>query len=114
MHAVEAPADVGRELLRLGSGQEHTKVERTQKQAFWYPTLAVYQLAVHDRDLARGSAEVDEPKFQPEARGLGETYAFSRQSVGHDHRCWWNHGRMHVSSRPVRRRPRHGSCAGGT
>ena len=83
--AVHEPADVGRELLRLGTGQQHAVVERVQEALLADPAAPVDELAVHDRDLAGRSAEGDEPELHPEAKGLGE----------------WHHCLLHRSARPA-------------
>jgi hypothetical protein len=59
--SVQPPTDVGRYLLSLGSGQKHAEVQRPQELPLRNPTLPLDQLLVHDRDLARRTAEVDEP-----------------------------------------------------
>src|SRR5215203_2288755 len=69
---VQPPSDVGRDLLRLRTGQEHAEVERPQVLLLRNPTLPLDQLAVHDRDLASGTAEVDEPELHPEPESLPE------------------------------------------
>src|SRR5437667_379708 len=58
-YAVQQPAGVGGELLRLRAWQQHAEVERGEKAALLDPFLLVHQDAVHDRDLSRGTAEAD-------------------------------------------------------
>src|SRR5262245_29041282 len=55
--AMHQPADIGRELLRLGARQQHAIVERMQEPLFRDPTLLLDQNAMHDRDLSGGTAE---------------------------------------------------------
>src|SRR5262245_47247029 len=55
--AMHQPADIGRELLRLRARQQHAIIERMQEPLFRYPALLLDQNAMHDRDLAGGTAE---------------------------------------------------------
>ena len=50
--AVEQPAEVDRELLSLGSRQQHAVVQGVQEPAFAHPAKFVDQLPVHHRDLS--------------------------------------------------------------
>ncbi len=68
---VHEPSDVGRELLRLGAGQDHAVVERVQEALLRDPALRIDEIVMHDRDLAGGSAETDEAELQPVAKRLG-------------------------------------------
>jgi hypothetical protein len=43
-----------------------------QKPFFRDPPTLLYQLLVHDGNLASRAAEADETKFEPEPEGLGE------------------------------------------
>ena len=70
--AVQQPADIGGELLRLRAGQQHAVVERVQEAALGDPALLLDQDAVHDRDLAGRPAEAQERDAQPDAERLGE------------------------------------------
>ncbi len=54
------PTDVGRQLLCLGSRQQHAVVQRVQKPRFTDPLLLVDQNAMHDRNLTRGAAEAEQ------------------------------------------------------
>src|SRR5215217_3341381 len=67
---VQPPPYVGRDLLRLGTGQHHAEVERPQILALGDPTFPIHQLAVHDGDLSRRPPEVDEPELYPEPERL--------------------------------------------
>ena len=73
--AVQQPADVGGELLRLGAGEQHAVVERVQESRLVDPAAALDQFVVHDRDLARRAAETDE------ARGASRSAGLRRSSV---------------------------------
>ena len=70
--AVQQPADVGGELLRLGPRQQHAEIERVQEASLVDPPLLVDQHAVHQRDLARGSAEADAADLEPHPQRLPE------------------------------------------
>ena len=63
--AVQEPADIGRELLRLRSRQEHAEVEGVQEAALRDPLPLVDEDAVHQRDLPGRPAEADEPDRCP-------------------------------------------------
>ena len=82
-HLVQEPAEVDRELLRLRAGQQHAEVQSVQEPAVRDPATALHDLLVHDRDLAGGTAEVDEPELHPEARGFTERHAVLRRLVAH-------------------------------
>src|SRR6185503_15483786 len=71
-HAVEQPAGVGRELLRLRAGQQHAEVERVQVARLVDPLLLVDQDAVHERDLAGGAAETEAADLEPDAQRFAE------------------------------------------
>src|SRR5215204_1174786 len=85
---VQPPPDVGRDLLRLRTGQEHAEVERPQVLLLGNPPLLLDELAVHDRDLTCGTPEVDEaelypePESLPEAHGLGLHGTVLRNGLG--------------------------------
>ena len=55
--AVQQPADVGGQLLRLGAGQQHAVVHRVQEPALADPPLLVDERPLHDGDLAGRAAE---------------------------------------------------------
>ena len=55
--AVHEPADISRQLLRLGARQEHAIVQRVQKASFGNPAPFFDQLLMHDRNLPGGTAE---------------------------------------------------------
>ena len=66
--AVHEPADVGGELLRLGTGQHHAVVEGVQEAALGDPVHALDQVVMHDRDLPRRSAEAYPAELPPVAK----------------------------------------------
>ena len=70
---MEEPANIDRELLRFGSGQEHAEVERVEKTRLTDPAFLLDQLGLHDRDLPGRSAEANEPELEPEAEGFAES-----------------------------------------
>src|SRR5262249_33505365 len=82
--AVHQPADVGGELLRLGSRQHHAVVERVQEAPFRDPALLLDQLAMHDRDLAGWTAEADPAELPPVAERLGATRNLRRCRIHHE------------------------------
>ena len=67
---MQQPADVGRELGGLGTGQEHAVIQRVKESRLADPAPFFHQLGVHDRNLTGRSAEADEAKLQPEAQGF--------------------------------------------
>ncbi len=69
---MQEPADVDGELLRFRTGEEHAEMERVQETRLADPAAFLYELGLHDRDLAGGSAEADEPELEPEAKGFAE------------------------------------------
>ena len=76
--AVQEPADVDGELLRLRAGQQHAVVQRVEEPGVADPPAALDELVVHDRDLPGRPTEVDEAELGPEARGLPERNAVRR------------------------------------
>ena len=66
------PADIGRELLRLGAGQQHAVVQRVQEPALGDPALLVDEDAVHHRDLAGRPAEREHGDAQPHPERLAK------------------------------------------
>ena len=67
---MQQPADVGRELLRLGPGQQHAVVERVQEARLADPALLVDEHAVHQRDLTGRAAEAEQADLRPGAERL--------------------------------------------
>ena len=57
------PADIGRELLRLGAGQQHAVVQGMQEALLGDPVLALDQIGMHERNLARWTAKADETQL---------------------------------------------------
>ncbi len=70
---MQPPADPGRQLLRLGSGQQVAEVERVEIVLLADPVPLLDQLAVHQRDLPRRPAEAQQadPQEHPEQVGKG-------------------------------------------
>ena len=71
--AMQNPADVDRQLLRFGAGQQHAEIQGVKKLRFRNPFPALDQFLVHDRDLTGGTAETDEAQLQPEAQRFVES-----------------------------------------
>ncbi|MNF66516.1 hypothetical protein D3C84_483100 [compost metagenome] len=69
---VHQPADVGRQLLSLGPGQQHAVVEGVQKASLGDPAPAFDQFLMHDRNLPGRPAETDETKLEPEQEGFAQ------------------------------------------
>jgi hypothetical protein len=80
--AVHQPADIGRQLLGLGPGEQHAVAQRVQKPALADPFLLVDDDAVHDRDLPGRAAERHRRDAQPHAQRLAERDAVSREPPG--------------------------------
>ena len=76
------PADVGRQLLRLGPRQEHAIVERVQETALRYPFLLIDENPVHDGDLPGRSAKTQAGDAPPDAEGLAKGHAMASGSRG--------------------------------
>ncbi|MNM34316.1 hypothetical protein D3C81_449610 [compost metagenome] len=74
--AVHQPTDVGRQLLRLGAGQQHAVVQRVQETSLGDPASAFDQFLVHDRNLSRRPAETDEAELEPESKGFAQSDGF--------------------------------------
>ena len=70
--AVQQPAEVDRELLRLRPRQQHAEVERVQEPRLADPALLVDEDAVHHRDLPGRAAEGQRRDPQPDPHRLGE------------------------------------------
>src|SRR5262245_675800 len=87
------PADVGGELLRLGTRQQHAVIERMQEPVLRHPALLLDQDLVHDGDLAGGAAETQHGNPQPDAEGfpIGNAVAGkcagTHQSLRHINLC---------------------------
>ena len=71
-HAVQQPADIGRELLRLRPRQQHAEVERVQEARLVDPLLLVDHDAMHHGDLAGRAAEIDAADLEPDLEELAE------------------------------------------
>ena len=70
--AVEEPADIGGELLGLGTGEQHAEIQRMQEPVLRYPLSLVDEHAVHEGDLPGGPAEAKEADGRPDLRRLAE------------------------------------------
>ena len=83
-HPVHQPADIGGKLLRLGPWQEHAVVQRMEEPLLVDPAFLLDEHAVHQRDLAGGAAEIDEPDLEPDQQRLAEGNVFRevRRRVG--------------------------------
>ncbi len=80
---VHPPADPGRELLRLGTGQQMAEIERAQEAALVDPLALVDQLAVHERDLPGRPAEAQAADAREHADEFGQGYG-RRSDCGHE------------------------------
>jgi hypothetical protein len=58
--------------LRLGSRQEHAKIQRLREIRLSDPPPPLDEFAVHDRNLPGGAAESDAPELQPKPHRLAE------------------------------------------
>ena len=79
---VEQPADVDRELLGLGTGQQRAVVQGVQEAPLPDPALLLDQRALHDRDLAGRAAEGLQRDREPGARGLVQWNALDSCAQG--------------------------------
>ena len=66
--AVEEPAEVDRQLLGLGAGQQGAVAERVQEALLADPSAPVDDLGVHHRDLSGGAAEGLQRHQEPRLR----------------------------------------------
>ena len=128
---VQQPADIGRELLRLRSRQQHAVVQRMQEPAFGDPVLLLDQDAVHHRDLPGRAAEAEHGDPQPDPEGFAEADAVTGMPPACLLRssltalpCWWascgfrrmrrgtsDRRRRRAPCRPPAARDRHHTCA---
>ena len=72
LRAVQQPAEIDRQLLRLGAGQQHAVVERIEEPVFADPALLVDDDAMHHRDLAGRTAEAQRGDAQPDPDRIGK------------------------------------------
>jgi hypothetical protein len=79
---MQQPADVDRQLRRLGARQQHAVVERVQEARVADPASLLHQLAMHQRDLPGRSAEAQQPDPRPDPGGLAQG------GLGLDDGCW--------------------------
>ncbi len=59
------PADVRGQLLRLRARQHHAEIQRMQEALFRDPALSFDEFLMHERNLARRTAEAHEAEPQP-------------------------------------------------
>ena len=71
-YAVQQPAGIGGELLRLRPRQQHAEIERMQETRLVEPALLLHHDAVHEGDLRRRPAETGEPDPRPGRQRLPE------------------------------------------
>ena len=71
-HTMQQPADIGRELRCLGTGQQHAEIERVQETRLVDPFLFVDGHAVHQRDLSCRAAERQTADLEPDLEGFRE------------------------------------------
>jgi hypothetical protein len=76
--AMHQPADIGSELLRLGTGQQHAVAQRVEEPGLADPVLFVDDDAVHHRDLSGWAAEGQRGDAQPDAQRFAERDAMRR------------------------------------
>ena len=57
------PADIGRELLRFRSGQEHAKFQGMKEAPVRNPAPMLDQIAMHDGDWPAGTLKLIKPSF---------------------------------------------------
>ena len=70
--AMHQPPDIYRELMSLWAGEEHAVVERVQEAPLAEPMFFLDQYAVHDRDLAGGTAEAQRRDTNPRPECFAE------------------------------------------
>ena len=80
--AMQPPAEIGRELLRLRPRQQHAEIQRMEEMALRNPLPPLYQLPVHDRDLPRRTTETDQPELEPIAERCAEGWHTRRMRGG--------------------------------
>ncbi len=72
LHAVQPPADIGRELHRLGAGEKHAEIQCRQIARLVDPALLVDDDAMHERDLAGRAAKREKPDLGPHLQRFSE------------------------------------------
>ena len=80
---MQEPADVDRELLRLGPRQQHAVGQRVEEALLAHPALLLDQDAVHHGDLAGRASEAVEGDARPGAERLAEGNAVICRSNAH-------------------------------
>ncbi len=83
--AMQQPADIGRELLRLRPWRQHAEAERMQEARLVDPLLLVDQNAVHRGDLSGRAAERQAADLEPDFQRLvkGRRGGLSRGGLFH-------------------------------
>ena len=71
--AVQQPAEICGQLLRLWPGQQRAEVERMQEPPVADPPALVHHFAMQERDLARRPAERQQADLQPDPGRLCQT-----------------------------------------
>ena len=60
LHPVQAPADVGCQLLRLGPGEKMAEIQGVEKIRLGNPLAIIDQILVHQRNLPCRTTKVDQ------------------------------------------------------
>ena len=71
-YAVKLPAQVDGELQRFGPREQHAEIERARELLFTEPAAPLDDLAMHHRDLPRGTTERNQAQPQPESCRFSE------------------------------------------
>ena len=103
---VHQPADVGRELLRLGAGQQRAVVQRLQETLLADPLLLLDDDAVHDRDLPGRAAEGQRGDPRPYLHRLAERHAMPRHVRAAEQSFIWSSRARRSTTGRDRRTPR--------
>jgi len=91
--AMHEPADVRRELLRLGSGQQHAVVQSMQEAALGDPAASLDEVLMHDGNLPGRPSEADESELEPVDEGLAKAKALRRRRA-----CGGGHWRSFMAA----------------
>jgi hypothetical protein len=93
---VHEPANVDSKLLRFGSRQEVTVVQRMQEAGFGDPAALFDDDAVHHGDLSGWTAEAEQCNAQPNLERFGEADAMRRRALIGGERCARRGARAHA------------------
>jgi hypothetical protein len=74
--AVESPADVGRQLLRFRTRQQHAKVKRPEQLVFTDPVSTFDYLLMHDGNLTCRAAEAYKSQLGPKFNRFFKSASF--------------------------------------